>query len=131
MNIRELKGHFQVIYKTTLSQAKGGETLNPKVYPHRGPFFLSTADQAQKSRRFALRAQDPLGPVICGNKKVKRNGFKPLIKPKTQKTSPLNPQAHVCCNDTRTFKIVQRKEREKFPREAPSFPPFLVRCSRY
>jgi hypothetical protein len=63
--------------------------------------------------------------VICGNKKVKRDGFKPLIKPKTQKNSPLNPQAHVCCNDTRTFKIVQRKEREKFPREAPSFPPFF------
>ena len=47
----------------------------------RGPFFLLTADQVQKPRRFALRAQNLLGPVICSNEKVKRNGFKPLTKP--------------------------------------------------
>jgi hypothetical protein len=26
--------------------------------------------------------------VICGNKKIKRNGFQPLIKPKAQKRNP-------------------------------------------
>jgi hypothetical protein len=54
----------------------------------RGSFFLSTVDQVQNFRRFALRAQNPLGPVICGNKKVKRNGFQPSIRPKAQKENP-------------------------------------------
>jgi hypothetical protein len=37
-------------------------------------------------------AQNPLGPVICGNKKVKRNSFKPLIKPKTQRPAHSIPK---------------------------------------
>jgi hypothetical protein len=54
----------------------------------RGPFFRSTADQVQKPRRFALRAQNPSGPVICGSKNIKRNGFQPSIKPRAQKRNP-------------------------------------------
>jgi hypothetical protein len=69
---------------------------------------------------FALRAQSQLGPVICGNKKVRRSGFRPLIKPKAQ-NRPTQSQAYICCNGIRSFKIIQRKEREKHPREA-SFP---------
>jgi hypothetical protein len=66
---------------------------------------------------FALRAQSQLGPVICGNKKVRRSDFRPLIKPKTQ-DRPTQSQTYICCNGIRPFKkIIQRKEREKCPRE--------------
>ena len=50
----------------------------------KGPFFLPTLNQAQKSQMSVLRAQSQLSLVICGNKKVRRSGFKPLIKPKAQ-----------------------------------------------
>jgi hypothetical protein len=61
--------------------------------------------------------------VVHGNRKTKVNGIGPPIKPKTQ-NRPTQSQAYVCCNDIRPFKIIQRKEREKHPREAPFSLPF-------
>jgi hypothetical protein len=32
--------------------------------------------------------KNPLGPMICGSKNIKKNGFQPSIKPKAQKRNP-------------------------------------------
>jgi hypothetical protein len=55
------------------------------------PFFCQQQTKPEASET-SLRARNPLGPVICGNKKIRRSGFKPLIKPKVQNW-PTQPQA--------------------------------------
>jgi hypothetical protein len=60
-----------------------------------------------------LKAQSLSDPVVYGSKNMKRNGFQPSIRPKSKKKpSPLNSQTHICQDDIRKFKIIQ-KEREK------------------
>jgi hypothetical protein len=65
-----------------------------------------------------LKAQGELNPVVHGNRKTKVNGIGPPVKPKTQ-NQPTQSQTYICCNGIRPFKIIQRKEREKHPRETP------------
>ena len=54
--------------------------------------FFCQQQTKPKASETSLRARNPLGPVICGNKKIRRSGFKPLIKPKVQ-NRPTQPQA--------------------------------------
>ena len=50
---------------------------------------------------------------------MKRNGFQPSIRPKSKKKpSPLNSQTHVCQDDIRKFKIIQKEREKGLPREA-------------
>jgi hypothetical protein len=65
--------------------------------------------------------------MICGNKKVKKEWLSAINQAQSPKgkPSPLNHQVHICCNDTSSFKIIQRRRRERFPREVPLFPSIL------
>jgi hypothetical protein len=83
----------------------------------KGPFFLPYWTKTEASNS-ALKAQGELSPVVHNKRKAQVNGIGPPIKPKTQNW-PTQSQAYVCCNGIRPFKIIQRKEREKHPREAP------------
>jgi hypothetical protein len=73
-------------------------------------FSLPISDQAQKIPDVVLRAQSQLGPVICGNRKVRGNSFKPLTKPKRPSwpTCPKSTSAATMRSLSKKFK----KERE-------------------
>ena len=77
-----------ILTQTTHHVRSGLGGLNVEAH-----FFLPTSDKAQ-TPDFTLRARSKFGPVICGNRKTKGSGFRPLTKPKDQ-AGPLTPNPHL------------------------------------